>query len=114
MAADCIFCKIAAKEIPSQIIYETDQVIAFADANPQAPVHLLMIPKEHISNIMEITASNQQVLVDIGVATQELAKEYQLEEGFRVVSNCGVAAGQTVQHLHFHLLGGRELQWPPG
>lgn len=114
MAPDCIFCKIAAKEVASDIVYESDQVVAFPDINPQAPVHLLIIPKKHIANIGEIGSEDQNLLYQIGEAVKKLAEQYQLEDGYRLVTNCGTAAGQTVNHLHFHLLGGRNLTWPPG
>lgn len=114
MAPDCIFCKIAAKEVASDIVYESDQVVAFPDINPQAPVHLLVIPKKHIANIGEIGSEDQNLLYQIGEAVKKLAEQYQLEDGYRLVTNCGTAAGQTVNHLHFHLLGGRNLTWPPG
>lgn len=114
MAPDCIFCKIAAKEVASDIVYESDQVVAFPDINPQAPVHLLIIPKKHIANIGEIGSEDQDLLYQIGEAVKKLAEQYQLEDGYRLVTNCGTAAGQTVNHLHFHLLGGRNLTWPPG
>lgn len=114
MAPDCIFCEIAAKEVASDIVYESDQVVAFPDINPQAPVHLLIIPKKHIANIGEIGSEDQNLLYQIGEAVKKLAEQYQLEDGYRLVTNCGTAAGQTVNHLHFHLLGGRNLTWPPG
>jgi len=114
LAPDCIFCKIAAKEVASDIVYESDQVVAFPDINPQAPVHLLIIPKKHIANIGEIGSEDQDLLYQIGEAVKKLAEQYQLEDGYRLVTNCGTAAGQTVNHLHFHLLGGRNLTWPPG
>lgn len=114
MAPDCIFCEIAAKEVASDIVYESDQVVAFPDINPQAPVHLLIIPKKHIANIGEIGSEDQDLLYQIGEAVKKLAEQYQLEDGYRLVTNCGTAAGQTVNHLHFHLLGGRNLTWPPG
>lgn len=114
MAPDCIFCEIAAKEVASDIVYESDQVVAFPDINPQAPVHLLVIPKKHIANIGEIGSEDQDLLYQIGEAVKKLAEQYQLEDGYRLVTNCGTAAGQTVNHLHFHLLGGRNLTWPPG
>ncbi len=114
MAADCIFCKIASQEIASELVYESDNVVAFADANPQAPVHLLIIPRQHLANIGEISSGDQDLFYQIGVAIKELAVKYQLDDGYRVVTNCGTAAGQTVNHLHFHLLSGRNLGWPPG
>ena len=105
--ADCLFCKIAAEEIPSQKVYEDDTVLAFRDIHPQAPVHILVILKEHIESAACITASNSAVVAHCMEVIAQLGKE--LEGGFRVVSNCGPNAGQTVPHLHFHLLGGRPL-----
>ncbi|MCG1012707.1 histidine triad nucleotide-binding protein [Tepidanaerobacter sp. GT38] len=112
---DCVFCKIINKEIPAKIAYEDDQVIAFHDINPQAPIHLLIIPKKHIASIMEIDEENGGLLKEIVRVAQNLAKENNIDKkGFRLVVNTGEEGGQTVQHLHFHLLGGRFLTWPPG
>lgn len=111
---DCIFCKIANGEIPSKIVYQDDLVCVFEDLEPQAPVHLLCIPKEHISSIDEITQENADVISHIYLTISSLAKKLGLNEGYRVVSNCGEQGGQTVMHLHFHLLGGRKFGWPPG
>ena len=112
--ADCIFCKIAAGEIPSKKAYEDDQILAFYDLDPQAPVHILIIPKEHISSDNELTEENGPLLGHIFAAAANLAKELGLEKGYRIVNNCGEDGGQTVRHLHFHLLGGRSMEWPPG
>jgi len=112
---DCIFCKIINKEIPAKVAYEDDRVIAFHDINPQAPIHLLIVPKKHLASIMEIDDGDSLLLSDIFRVAQKLARENNLEEkGFRVVVNTGEEGGQTVNHLHFHLLGGRFLTWPPG
>ena len=111
---DCIFCKIAQKEIPSKAAYEDEQVYAFYDLDPQAPVHILIIPKEHISSALELDESNSAVVAHVFAVAAKLAKELKLEKGFRIVNNCGEDGGQTVQHLHFHLLGGRKMAWPPG
>ena len=111
---DCIFCKIANGEIPSTKVYEDDTVVAFNDLAPQAPVHVLIIPKAHISSMAEIDESNSAVVAHIFEVAAIIAKEKGLEEGFRVVSNCGESAGQTVHHLHFHLMGGRDFGWPAG
>ena len=105
--ADCLFCKIAAEEIPSQKVYEDDTVLAFRDFHPQAPVHILVIPKEHIESAACSTASNSAGVALCMEVIAQLGKE--LEGGFRAASNCGPNAGQTVPHLHFHLLGGRPL-----
>ena len=111
---DCLFCKIAAGQIPSNKVYEDDQVLAFYDIDPQAPVHFLVIPKEHISGADAITAENSAVVAHIYEVIAKVAKELKLENGFRVVSNVGADGGQTVPHLHFHVLAGRSLAWPPG
>lgn len=110
----CLFCEIAAGNIPSTKVYEDDQVLAFKDITPQAPFHVLIIPKEHISSAMEIDSSNSTVVAHIFEVAAKLAEENGLEKGFRIVNNCGEDGGQTVQHLHFHMLAGRSLAWPPG
>lgn len=110
---DCIFCKIAQKQIPSKIAYEDDAVIAFYDQDPQAPVHVLVIPKEHIVSAMEVTPENSALIAKVWEAIPKIAKDLNLDNGFRVVNNCGKDGMQTVQHLHFHLLGKRKMGWPP-
>lgn len=112
--SDCIFCKIAAGEIPSNKAYEDDKVLAFYDLDPQAPTHILVIPKEHIKSAAEINESNSTLVAHIFEVAAKLAKELNLDNGFRVVTNCGESAGQSVHHIHFHLLGGRDFTWPPG
>ena len=111
---DCIFCKIVNGEIPSTKIYEDDTVLAFVDIAPTAPIDYLIIPKEHISSAAEITPENSAVIAHIFEVIAKLSKELKLDDGFRVVNNCGDCAGQTVKHLHFHLLGGRDFTWPAG
>ncbi len=112
---DCLFCKIIAGEIPSAKVYENDKVYAFRDINPEAPVHVLIVPKEHIASANELTAENAGIIADIFLAAKEIAaREGIAEGGYRIVNNCGVDGGQTVGHLHFHMLGGRSLAWPPG
>ncbi|MGM9525840.1 MAG: histidine triad nucleotide-binding protein [Peptococcaceae bacterium] len=112
---DCIFCKIANKEIPSTIVYEDEDVIAFRDLNPEAPVHILVIPKKHIASLNAATAEDQQLLGKVLLTIQKIAAEQGIaEKGYRVVTNCGEQGGQTVMHLHFHLMGGREMLWPAG
>ena len=106
---DCLFCKIVAGEIPSTKVYEDEQVLAFRDIAPQAPTHILVIPKTHIASVAEISAQNSQVVAHIFEVIAQIAKQEGLEEGYRVVSNCGAHAGQTVHHLHFHILGGKQL-----
>lgn len=111
---DCIFCKIAAGEIPSTKVYEDDTVVAFNDLDPQAPVHVLIIPKEHIASAAEINESNSAVVAHIFEVAAKIASEKGLKDGFRIVNNCGDSAGQSVKHLHFHLMGGRDFGWPAG
>lgn len=111
----CIFCKIAKGEIESDLVYEDDRIIAFRDLNPQAPTHILFIPKEHIESANDIDESNAQLIGDIFKAISQLASQEGLDqEGYRIVNNCGKHGGQTVNHIHFHLLAGRQLSWPPG
>ena len=106
---NCLFCKIIAGEIPSTKVYEDDTVLAFRDINPLAPVHILVIPKVHIPSVDGIAAENSQVVAHIFEVIPTIAAAEKLANGYRVVSNCGADAGQTVNHLHFHILGGREL-----
>lgn len=106
---DCIFCKIAAGEIPSKKLYEDEQILAFYDIEPKAPVHVLVIPKAHIASVSAITPENSAVVAHIFETIARLAAQLELKNGYRVVSNCGEDAGQTVHHLHFHILGGRRL-----
>ena len=111
----CLFCKIVRKEIPATVVYEDERVLAFEDIAPVAPVHILIIPKEHISSIAELSGEKAAVAADIFRAATVIAKDQDLlEAGYRVVVNCGEKAGQTVDHVHFHLLGGRDFSWPPG
>ncbi|MCR3758197.1 histidine triad nucleotide-binding protein [Clostridium felsineum] len=112
---ECIFCKIIKGEIPSSKVYEDDKVFAFKDINPAAPIHVLVIPKEHISSLNDVNEENSKLIAHVFVVISKLAKELGIDEdGFRVVSNCGEAAGQTVQHVHFHLLAKKKFTWPPG
>ena len=106
---DCLFCKIVAGQIPSTKVYEDETVLAFRDIAPQAPCHVLVIPKAHISDANGITAENSAVVAHIFQVIPQIAKAEGLENGYRIVSNCGPDAGQTVQHLHFHILGGKQL-----
>ena len=105
----CIFCKIIAGEIPSTKVYEDETVFAFRDINPQAPTHILVIPKTHIGSVAELTAENSAVVAHIFKVIPQIAKAEGLANGYRVVSNCGPDARQSVQHLHFHILGGKEM-----
>ena len=107
---DCLFCAIAAGEIPSTKVYEDDSILAFRDIAPQAPTHLLVIPKTHISGVSAITAEHSALIGHIFAVIPEIARQEGLENGYRVVSNCGPDAGQTVNHLHFHILGGKTLE----
>ena len=112
---DCVFCKIVEKEIPSDIIYEDDNVIAFNDLDPQAPIHFLVIPKKHIESIAKLEESDLKILDSIFLTIKKIASEKGLDEnGYRVVTNIGEDGGQSVPHLHFHVLGGRGFKWPPG
>ena len=111
---DCLFCKIIKGDIPSSKVYEDETVYAFNDIEPQAPVHILIIPKEHIRSAAEINADNSAVVAHIFEVAAKIAEEKGLSDGFRIVSNCGDSAGQSVKHLHFHLLSGRDFTWPPG
>ncbi len=114
--ADCIFCKIAAGEIPSQKVYEDESVVAFKDLSPKAPVHVLIIPKKHIQSVAHFQAEDKDLAAHIFVdVVPKLADELKISSGgFRVVMNTGKNGGQTVHHLHVHLLGGRKMTWPPG
>ena len=112
---DCIFCKIIAGEIPSKKIYEDEKVLAFYDISPAAPVHFLVIPKEHISSANELTEENCGIVSHIFRVINKIVKELGIaDSGYRIVNNCGADGGQTVNHIHFHILGQRELKWPPG
>ncbi|MGN0660558.1 MAG: histidine triad nucleotide-binding protein [Oscillospiraceae bacterium] len=106
---DCIFCKIISGDIPSSKVYEDETVLAFNDINPVAPVHIIIIPKEHIENAGEITSENSAVVAHIFEVASLIAKEKKLDKGFRIVTNCKEDGGQTVNHLHFHLIGGKKL-----
>jgi histidine triad (HIT) family protein len=111
---DCLFCKIARKEIPADIVYEDDDVLAFRDIRPQAPVHVLVIPKRHIATLADLTQEDKDVMGHVTLVASRLARDLGVSEGYRVVINCGKDAGQSVFHIHMHLLGGRSLGWPPG
>lgn len=111
---DCVFCKIANKELASEIIYEDERALAFRDLNPEAPVHFLVIPKEHIDSSDHMKEDQKELLGHLLWLAAKLAREENLTEGYRIVNNCGEDGGQTVGHLHYHVLGGRKLQWPPG
>ncbi len=111
----CIFCKIAAHQVPTEIVHENDRIVAFRDMDPKAPTHILLIPKEHIGSIADIEDRHGATLADIAQAATHLAKTEGIDRsGWRLVTNVGPDAGQSVFHLHVHLLGGRPMQWPPG
>ena len=115
MSDNCLFCKIVAGEIPAKVIHRDDLVIAIEDVNPQAPHHALIIPRKHIRTTLDLTTADNELVGHVFQVAGRLARELEFDEdGFRVVNNCNAAAGQTVWHLHFHLLGGRDLTWPPG
>ncbi len=112
---DCLFCKILAGDIPADIIYESDTAIAFRDVNPRAPTHVLIVPREHIATINDINPEQEAIVGSLFSAARAIAAQEGLsDDGYRTVMNCNAAAGQTVFHLHLHLLGGRTLGWPPG
>jgi histidine triad (HIT) family protein len=112
---DCLFCSIVAGKISAAIVHETDKTLAFRDINPKAPVHVLVIPKEHIDSLLAIKPSQADVIADIHQAVQTVARQENVDEkGFRVVVNNGKDSGQAVGHLHYHVLAGRKLGWPPG
>ena len=112
---NCLFCKIVNKQINSEIVYENDDTLVFKDINPKAPVHLLVIPKKHVSSIMEIEELSDKQTSEILKTIAKIAREMGLDrDGFRVVTNTGASAGQSVDHLHFHILGKRSFNWPPG
>jgi histidine triad (HIT) family protein len=113
--SECIFCKIVDGEIPSNLVYENDDVIAFHDSSPQAPTHILVIPRKHISTLLDSADGDTELLGKLQAAAIEIARQQGLDQdGFRLVTNCLEGAGQSVFHLHVHLLGGRRLGWPPG
>jgi len=112
--SDCIFCKIANKEIPANVAYEDDKILCFHDLSPQAPVHVLLIPKKHIDTLDDVSDEDKELMGYIMVKIKEIAENLGLTNGYRVVNNCGEDGMQTVQHLHFHILGKRKMIWPPG
>ena len=112
--ADCLFCKICNGDIPTAKLYEDDEVLAFKDINPQAPVHFLVIPKKHIADPVGISSEDGALLAKMFTVARDLAKQEGVGDGFRLVFNNGAKAGQTVFHIHMHVLGGRNLNWPPG
>lgn len=115
MMTDCLFCKIIRKEIAANIIYEDEKVLAFDDINPQAPSHILIIPKEHIPTINDLTEDQNELIGYLVLTAKKIAKKLGVDEtGYRLVLNCNPDSGQMVYHIHLHLLGGRQMTWPPG
>ena len=113
--SDCLFCKIIAREIPASIVYEDERVLAFSDINPQAPTHILVVPKRHIESLNDLTVEDDQIVGELVRRATAIAKERGISTGgFRTVFNTNRDAGQTVFHIHLHLLGGRAMRWPPG
>ena len=112
---NCLFCNIVAGEIPADIVYEDDSIIAFRDINPQAPVHILIIPKLHISTLNDLSSEHAELIGELILSAKDIAKKEGISDaGYRTGFNCNKAAGQTVYHIHLHLLGGRDISWPPG
>jgi histidine triad (HIT) family protein len=114
MSADCLFCKIAAKQIPAKMVYEDPDIFAFEDIGPQAPTHLLICPRKHMASLEDAADGDEAVLGRLQMVAAKLAREKNLTGGYRTVINTGGDAGQSVAHLHLHLLGGRSMRWPPG
>lgn len=114
METECLFCKIVAGQVPSEVIYEDDDVVAFKDINPQAPVHVLVIPRKHIGAVAELADEDAALIGKLVVAAKKIAASLGLTDGYRLVFNNGPDAGQLVYHIHLHLLGGRKFSWPPG
>ncbi|MBF0318132.1 MAG: histidine triad nucleotide-binding protein [Nitrospirae bacterium] len=112
---DCIFCKVANKEIRATVVYEDDQTVAFEDLNPQAPVHVLIIPRKHIPTILDMTTEDTALVGHMFEVAGRIARDRGVDQrGFRMVINCNAEAGQSVYHIHLHVIGGRAMQWPPG
>lgn len=112
---NCLFCKIAAGKMDTELVYQDKELIVFKDINPQAPVHLLIVPKKHIEDLNNLEETDNNLIGHIYQIAKKMASEYDIaKSGYRIVSNCGQDGGQSVNHIHFHLLGGRALQWPPG
>lgn len=113
--SDCLFCGIIKGDIKGDIVYQDESVVAFKDINPKAPVHILIVPRKHVATLLDLKQADKGLVGDVFCVASQLAKEQGIaEDGFRVVVNCGAGAGQSVFHIHFHLLGGRSLTWPPG
>ncbi|MDR0739020.1 MAG: histidine triad nucleotide-binding protein [Oscillospiraceae bacterium] len=111
---NCIFCNIVSKKVPAKLVYEDSKILAFHDVNPVVSVHILIIPKKHIESAMHLKKEDEQLIGYIFLKIKDIAKNFGCDNGYRIVNNCGKDGGQTVNHLHFHLLGGNSLSWPPG
>jgi len=114
MSEDCLFCKISDGQIPADKVYEDDRIIAFRDISPQAPLHVLIVPRKHLATLNDADEQERDLLGHILLTAKRIAADEGVPAGYRVVNNCGASAGQSVFHLHFHLLGGRPFGWPPG
>jgi histidine triad (HIT) family protein len=114
MSEDCLFCRIVGGHIPADMVHEDDQVVAFKDISPQAPLHVLIVPRRHVASLNEASEQDRELLGHVLLSAKEIAIDQGVDEGYRVVNNCGAPAGQSVFHIHFHLLGGRPMGWPPG
>ena len=112
--SECVFCKIVAGKIPSRKVFENERILAFEDINPQAPTHILIVPKKHLAGLKEAQAGDAEIIGRCHLAAAQIARQRNIEQGYRTVLNVGPGAGQSVFHLHVHLLGGRPLAWPPG
>ncbi len=113
--AECLFCRIVDKEIPAEIVFESNKLLAFKDVDPQAPVHILIIPKEHITTTNDLSNKHKELIGDILLTAKRLASDYDIaKDGYRILFNCNKNGGQAVYHIHLHLLGGRQMKWPPG
>jgi histidine triad (HIT) family protein len=111
---NCLFCRIVAGKVPAQVVFEDERAVAFRDINPQAPVHLLVIPRQHLASLADAGPDHGELLGHLLLVAGQVARDAGLENGYRTVINCGASAGQTVFHLHVHVLGGRPMRWPPG
>lgn len=115
MSTDCLFCKIAAGDIPAKMVYSDDRLVVFEDIDPQAPQHLLIVPRKHIRTVLDLTTADNELIGHVYQLAGKLAHDLGFsEDGFRLVTNCNSAGGQVIWHIHFHLLGGRDMEWPPG
>ena len=113
--ADCLFCRIAEREIPASLVYEDDRLVAFNDINPQAPMHVLIVPRRHIATLNDLSAGDDQIVGEMIRCAAAIARDRGVaDQGYRTVFNCNAAAGQTVFHVHLHVIGGRPMRWPPG